>query len=82
MSILVSLLLLQATTVSPATAKPAVPPSEGAKIICKTIKPTGSRLGGTRKCAAKREWDRLAAESEEAARELNKSTRTCSGGPC
>lgn len=82
MSILISLLLLQATTTAPATAKPAAPPPDGAKIICKTIKETGSRLGGTRKCAPKREWDRLAAETEEATRALNKSTRTCSGGPC
>ena len=82
MSILISLLLLQATPAEPATAKPATPPSDGAKIVCKTITPTGSRLGGTRKCAPKREWDRLAAETEEATRALTKSTRTCSGGPC
>lgn len=80
MSILIALLLLQATSAEPPTAKP--PPSDGAKIVCKTITPTGSRLGGTRKCAPQRDWDRLAAETEEATRALTKSTRTCGGGPC
>lgn len=81
MSILISLLLLQAVSAPPATAKPTASPPDD-KIICKTITPTGSRLGGTRTCAPKREWDRLAAETQEGARDLNKSTQTCGGERC
>jgi hypothetical protein len=42
-----------ATTVSAATIKPK--PED--KVICKTETPTGSRLGATRTCMKKSEWD-------------------------
>jgi hypothetical protein len=71
MSILLSLMLLQATTaVAPGAAQTASAPPDDAKIVCKTIQPTGSRLGGERICLAKREWRRLHESGKEATREL------------
>lgn len=69
MSIVMSLALLQAATAAPA-ATPTVTPPDDAKIVCKTITPTGSRLGGERKCMSKKDWRRLNQEGEEAAREI------------
>ena len=84
MSLIMSLMLLQAaaTPSQPASAEPAPKPPAKAKLICKTIVPTGSRLGGERTCAPKSEWDRLAAETQEGTQDLIKSKRTCNGGPC
>ena len=42
---------------------------DDAKIVCKTILPTGSRLGGKRTCLPKKDWRRLQQESEAAARD-------------
>jgi hypothetical protein len=70
MSIFITLALLQATTaVAPAT-QVAVTPPDDAKIVCKTINTTGSRLGGKRMCASKKEWRRMNEEAEKAAREI------------
>ena len=71
MSILMSMILLQATTAAPtAAAQTASAPSDDAKIVCKTIQPTGSRLGGERICLPKREWRRLHESGKEATREM------------
>lgn len=40
-------------------AAPATAIDPGAKMVCKTVTTTGSRLGGKRTCLPKREWDRL-----------------------
>lgn len=71
MSILMSLYLLQAATAaSPATTEVAAANPDDAKIVCKTLKETGSRLGGKRICASKQEWRRMNEEAEKAAREI------------
>ena len=43
------------------TTSPTIDPD---KKVCKTIKETGSRLGGTRECKTQAEWDRIAAETQ------------------
>jgi hypothetical protein len=71
MSILMSLFLLQAATAAaPATTEVAVTSPDDARIVCKTLRETGSRLAGKRVCASKREWRRLNEEAEKAAREV------------
>jgi hypothetical protein len=74
MSILISLVLLQATTAAPpAATQTASTPPEDARIVCKTITPTGSRLGGERICLPKREWRRLHESGQEATRDMQDS---------
>jgi hypothetical protein len=71
MSILMALVLLQATAAAPATAtQPAASLPDDSKIVCKTITPTGSRLGGERICLPKREWRRLHDTGQEATRDM------------
>ena len=72
MSVLVSLLLLQAAS-QPTTAAPAAEPAEDKKIVCKTITPTGSRLGGKRVCMSKKEWRRLNEANEKETRDIQDS---------
>ena len=59
--IAVVLLVAVQAAAPPTTKSPAVNPD---KKICKTIKETGSRLGGTRECKTQAEWDRIAAEMQ------------------
>lgn len=61
---LIAALFLLAAGPAPAAA-PTIDPG---KKVCKTIKETGSRLGGKRECRTQAEWDRLAAETEAKAR--------------
>lgn len=69
MSIIFSLLLLQtAAATSPPAETQAAPPPDDAKIVCRTITATGSRLGGKRTCLSKKEWRRLDQQSEESTR--------------
>lgn len=70
MSILMSLVLLQSAVAAPAPTQVVAAPPDDAKIVCKTIGTTGSRLGGKRICASKREWRRMSEEAEKAAREI------------
>lgn len=57
-----ALLLAAGQAPAPSTTKsPVVDPD---KRVCKTIKETGSRLGGTRECKTQAEWDRIAAETQ------------------
>ena len=70
MSIMISLMLMQAAAAAPAASETTAPPADDAKIVCKTLKETGSRLAGKRVCATKQEWRRLNEESEKAAREI------------
>ena len=61
-SFIAAFLLVAGQGPAPSTTKsPAVDPG---KRICKTIKETGSRLGGTRECKIQAEWDRSAAETQ------------------
>ena len=74
MSISMSFFLLQAATAAPpATTQVAVTPPDDAKIVCKTVTPTGSRLGGERICLPKREWRRLHESGQEATRDMQDS---------
>ena len=68
MSIVFSFLLLQAAAGTPPADIPAATPPDDAKIVCRTITATGSRLGGKRTCLSKKEWRRLDQQSEEATR--------------
>jgi hypothetical protein len=70
MSILMSLTLLQATTAASPAAQTASAAPDDAKIVCKTVQPTGSRLGGERICLPKKEWRRLHESGQEATREM------------
>jgi hypothetical protein len=71
MSTLMSVLLLQAATVTPpATTQVAATPADDAKIVCRTITPTGSRLGGKRICLSKKEWRRMHEAGQEAAGDI------------
>jgi hypothetical protein len=70
MSILFSLFLIQATAAAPQAASQPNNPSDDAKIVCKTVNTTGSRLGGKRMCNTKKEWRRLNEEAEKTAREI------------
>ncbi len=57
-----ALLLVAGQAPAPsATKSPSLDPN---KKVCKTIKETGSRLGGTRECKTQTEWDRIAAETQ------------------
>jgi hypothetical protein len=69
MSIMMSLFFLQAAATT-ATSETASIPSDDAKIVCKTVTPTGSRLGGQRICLPKREWRRLHETGQEATRDM------------
>lgn len=60
---IVAALLLAGQAQAPTTA-PVTPAADPEKKICKTIKETGSRLGGKRECKTKAEWDRIAAENQ------------------
>ena len=61
MSVLLSFFLFQAATVVPVTAPAAATPDD-AKVVCRTIQETGSRLGGKRVCMTKKEWKRMQEE--------------------
>lgn len=69
MMMLMTFLLLQAAAAAPeAASQTAAAQSDDAKIVCRTITITGSRLAGKRYCLSKREWRRMAREGEETAR--------------
>lgn len=57
-----ALMLVAGQAPAPSVTKsPTIDPN---KRVCKTIKETGSRLGGTRECKTQAEWDRIAAETQ------------------
>ena len=47
----------------------AFPLNEDSRIICRTVKVTGSRLEERQACLPKREWDRMFAETSEGLRD-------------
>ena len=70
MSIMISIVLLQAAAgAAPAAPGTTLVPPDDAKIVCRTITGTGSRLGGKRVCLSKREWQRMYDESRQTAQE-------------
>ena len=68
MSLLIALSLIQAATTAPAAVP--VASAEDAKIVCKTLRATGSRLGGKRVCLPKSEWKRMHDETRDNMSEL------------
>jgi len=73
MSMILSVFLLQAAAAaSPAVTTAAIDPEEN-KTVCKTVTPTGSRLGGKRVCMTKKEWKRLSEENEKGLRGVQDS---------
>ena len=62
-SIIAATLMLVAGQ-APAPSVTKSPTLDPNKKVCKTIKETGSRLGGTRECKTQAEWDRIAAETQ------------------
>jgi hypothetical protein len=63
-----SLLVLALVQNQPATTPAASAPPAAEKKVCKTIKETGSRLGGKRECRTTEEWNRIEAENQAKAR--------------
>lgn len=61
-SLITTALLLVVAQAQTSTV-PAAPVDPNKK-VCKTIKETGSRLGGKRECKTKAEWDRIEAETQ------------------
>ena len=66
---MLSLIALAALLAEPAATTPATPTpfknKNDAKIICRTLVGTGSRLDTQRVCLPKREWDRMYTENSE-----------------
>jgi hypothetical protein len=77
-----------AIAVLPITAYAASePPVKGSdyytKKICQVIKPTGSRLGGTRRCRTKAQIDAAKAEDRQVVERIQAMKPTCGdGGRC
>ena len=61
-SIIAALLLAGGQAQAPSATQPTA--ADPGKKVCKTIKETGSRLGGKRECKTQAEWDRIAAETQ------------------
>jgi hypothetical protein len=53
-----------ATTLAPVAAK-AAKPSYADEVVCKTQIPTGSRLGGTKTCLTRAQWENQARDAGE-----------------
>jgi len=74
---------LIAAALSASQAAPAATPAVTAnqKMICKSIKITGTRLGKERICRTKAAWDLESREHSKDAQDLqNSSTRVSGGG--
>lgn len=57
-----TLLLAAAPAPAPTVTKPETVKPD--KKVCRTLKDTGSRLGGKRECKTQAEWDRIAQETQ------------------
>lgn len=66
-SLITGALLFVAGQAQTPTTAPAAPIDPDKK-VCKTIKETGSRLGGKRECRTQAEWNRIAEETQAKAR--------------
>jgi hypothetical protein len=59
------------TSNPPPTSKPAVtapapaPQKDSDKVVCRMIIPTGERLGGTKVCHTKAEWDAMNRDARD-----------------
>lgn len=73
MSMILSMFLLQAAAAASPDVATATVDADENKTVCKTIAPTGSRLGGKRVCMSKKEWKRLNEENEKGVRDIQDS---------
>ncbi|WP_309601829.1 hypothetical protein [Sphingomonas sp.] len=72
MSIIVMVALIAVQTAATSTFQS---PPEKPKLVCKSLKVTGSRLAVRRVCGTARQWELAEKEAQEAARESqNQST--------
>jgi hypothetical protein len=80
---MLSLIALAALLAEPSAA-PAEPTpfknKDDAKIICRTLIGTGSRLNTQRVCLPKREWDRMYTENSEGLRKKQSEHSTLNRG--
>ena len=65
---------------TPATGAPAAPPAAGEKIICKTLRQTGSLFDGPKECHSKREWDAINAASRDNVSDYQQRSHRTGGG--
>ena len=66
---------------APATTEPTpFKNKDDAKIICRTLIGTGSRLNTQRVCLPKREWDRMYTENSEGLRKKQSEHSTLNRG--
>jgi hypothetical protein len=81
---LVSLAVVALPLTAYAAAEPAAKGSDYyTKKVCETIKPTGSRLGGTRRCRTQAEIDAAKAEDRQVMERIQSMKPTCPGpGRC
>ncbi|HEY5105452.1 MAG TPA: hypothetical protein VII73_01630 [Caulobacteraceae bacterium] len=68
-------LIASVTAASAAPSSPAKTSSadDPDKMICKTVVPTGSRLGGVRTCQTRAQWAVLTRDSQDALHERQKN---------
>jgi hypothetical protein len=80
---MLSIFALAAFLADPAPATAAPTPfknKDDAKIICRTLIGTGSRLNTQRVCLPKREWDRMSAENSDGLRKKQSEHSTLNRG--
>ena len=78
-----SAIVLAAFLADPAPSTAAPTPfknKDEAKIICRTLIGTGSRLNTQRVCLPKREWDRMSTENSEGLRKKQSEHSTLNRG--
>jgi hypothetical protein len=56
-------------------------PAASTRRICRVTPTIGSRLGGTRTCRTKAEWDAADRENREAVSRYQRTTSACMMGP-
>ncbi len=74
MNILNVIAAVAVTVFAPAPAQEPAPKAkvyqDFDKVVCKTIRLTGSRLSNGRACYTKRDWRRMAGSSEQAHKDM------------
>jgi hypothetical protein len=68
---------------APLSAQPAQDrdPAASTRRICRVTPTIGSRLGGTRTCRTKAEWDAADRENRDAVGRYQRTTSACMMGP-
>lgn len=76
MTLLLTLLLAQATSADIPQKAEAEAASEKKGRVCKTVRITGTRLKDRKVCMSTREWKEIEKEAQEAQRELGGQSKT------